>query len=329
MAVYIVTGNLGAGKSLCMMGKMRDYLWEGKRVATNVNVRVEHLVSGKAPRNILRTPDQPPAEFLWDVLGLGSDSRNEKTFGMLLLDEVGTWLNAREWKGNERQRVIEWFIHSRKRRWDCYLLAQSINMIDKQVREAIGEHVVFCRRFDRMTVPLIGPLIAAAGGRLPLPQVHVAAVRYCAGMSINTAPTVARWFYSGRDLWGSYDTSQRFDASNDGCASMLSPDKYPWLRKPMGIGFTVQEWLEKRDFHRLAALVDRIRPISDLERQYRYLQVCDNVPESLHVAPVVTFEDYFSSHTSITPDGIPAQRSGLKWGVSRWQQSADAIGYAA
>lgn len=40
MAVYIVTGNLGAGKSLIAMGKMRDYLWRGRRIATNVNVHV-------------------------------------------------------------------------------------------------------------------------------------------------------------------------------------------------------------------------------------------------------------------------------------------------
>lgn len=265
MAVYIVTGNLGGGKSLVCQGRMRDYLWRGRRVATNVNVRVENLVSHRAPRDILRIPDYPTAQFLWDGLGFGSDERDESKFGMLLIDEVGTWLNSRAWQGGDRQRVIDWFLHSRKRRWDCYLVAQSVNMIDRQIRDAIGEHVVFCRRLDRLGIPMIGPLLSAMGAAVRMPQVHVAAVRYVAGMSVNTAPTVDRWFYRGRELYGSYDTSQRFDAANDGVATMLSPDRYAWLRKPHGFWFGVQEFLERNGYRRLADALGRVRRLDQAE----------------------------------------------------------------
>lgn len=321
MSVYIVTGNLGGGKSLICMGKVRDYLWRQRRVATNVNVRLEHLVSGRFPRDVLRVPDHPSAEFLWDGLGMGSDTRDEKQFGMLLLDEVGTWLNAREWKGNDRQRVIEWFIHSRKRGWDCYLVAQSVNMIDKQVREAIGEHVVFCRRFDRMGLPLIGPFLSALGATIRMPQVHVAAVRYVAGMSLNSAPTVDRWFYSGRDLWGSYDTGQRFSASNDGVATMLSPHKYAWIRKPESLGFRFQEFCERHNFMRLASVVGRLRKADRQELDYRYLQVADETPESLFRATARTFDEWLADSV---PPCVPAQLSGLRLSMPDFEQGSTA-----
>ncbi|MCA3031947.1 MAG: hypothetical protein ING71_15725 [Rhodocyclaceae bacterium] len=298
MAVYIVTGNLGGGKSLVCMGRARDYLWRGCRVATNVNVRVENLVSHRAPRDILRIPDHPTAEFLWNDLGYGSDDRDESKFGMLLIDEVGTWLNSRSWQGGDRQRVIEWFIHSRKRRWDCYLIAQSVNMIDRQVRDAIGEHVVFCRRLDRLGIPMIGPLLSAMGAAARMPQVHVAAVRYVAGMSVNTAPTVDRWFYRGRELYGSYDTSQRFDAANDGVATMLSPDRYPWLRKPNGFWFGVQEFLQRNGFRRLSDALGRVRRLDQAEIDYRCLQLMDTVPQSFFSRPLPTFSEWARSQNA-------------------------------
>lgn len=295
MAVYIVTGNLGSGKSLVAMGKMRDYLWRGRRVATNVNVHVEHLISGNHPSNILRVADHPTSDFLWNELGFGSDTKDESKFGMLLLDEVGTWLNSREWKSTDRQRVIDWFIHSRKRRWDCYLVCQSVNMIDKQVREAIGEHVVICRRLDRMGLPLIGWLTNFLGLRLTMPQVHIAHVRYCAGMSLNTAPTVARWIYTGRDLWGSYDTSQRFQSENDGCSTVLPPSLYEWLRKPRGFGLYWIDVCKQRNWKRLERLIECFRTVTDQEKSYRLLQLWTEHGAALTSKMLPTYSEWADS----------------------------------
>lgn len=273
MAVYIITGNLGSGKSLCAMGKMRDYLWENKKVATNVNVHVENLVSGKAKRDIIRTPDHPSSEFLWDKLGLGGESKLESGFGMLLIDEVGTWLNSREWKGSDRQKVIEWFIHSRKRRWNCYLIAQSVNMIDKQIREAIGEHIVLCARADRFGIPFVGFLFSQLGLNIRLPQIHMAKVYYAAGKSLLNAPVVDRWVYSGRDLWGSYDTGQRFSADNDGMATMLDPHTYQWLQKPSSFTLDMIEVCKSRRWQRLERVFELLHTQTPAERGYRLLQL--------------------------------------------------------
>ena len=37
MAVYFITGKLGSGKSIAAVGKIRDYLNEGRAVATNLD----------------------------------------------------------------------------------------------------------------------------------------------------------------------------------------------------------------------------------------------------------------------------------------------------
>lgn len=329
MAVYLVTGNLGSGKSVITMGKMRDYLWRNRRVATNVNVRVENLVSGKHYRDIVRTPDWPSAEYLWDGLGYGSDTKDESKFGMFLVDEVGTWLNARTWGDKDRPRVIEWFVHSRKRRWDCYLVAQSVNMIDKQVREAIGEHVVICRRYDRMGIPMIGPLISMLGAKLRLPQVHVAAVRYCAGMAIDHAPTVDRWFYSGRDLWGTYDTGQRFgppppgkevhykDAAEkqrdaripNGLATMLSPDKYTWLQKPHNLWMSAAAIARQRGWHRVEAILEAMHEETTAERNYRLLALWEEHGNILAKQPSRSFDQWQCDLARISAAG--EQTSGV------------------
>lgn len=292
MAVYLVTGQLGSGKSLIAMGRMRDYLWANKRVATNVNVHVEHLVSGKQRTNILRVPDMPPAEFLWDVLGEGSDSKKENTFGMFLMDEVGAWLDNRAYGEKGRAAIIEWFVHSRKRRWDCYLIAQSVNMIDKKIRESIGEHIVVCSRWDRRGVPIFGVLARLLGFRITLPQVHNAKVFYTGGQNIAKAEKVESWTYTGRDLWGSYDTSQRFQRENDGCSTILSNYDYEYLRKPRGFALAFLDMCKQRDWHRLERIAELLHTQTPAERGYRLLQLLGQFGNDLNKPLAPTFDEW-------------------------------------
>jgi len=43
MAVYVVTGKLGAGKTLVAVGKIQDKIVSGCRVATNLDLRIHNL----------------------------------------------------------------------------------------------------------------------------------------------------------------------------------------------------------------------------------------------------------------------------------------------
>jgi hypothetical protein len=210
MAVYVVTGKLGAGKTLVAVGKIQDKIVAGCRVATNLDLRLHKLprvgIFAKTP-NVIRIPDKPSLEDL-EVIGKGNDSYDENKNGLLVLDECGTWFNSRSWADKERQSVINWFLHARKLGWDIIFLIQDLSIMDKQARVALAEHVVYCRRLDKITIPFLGAIYSmVTGAKLPLPKVHVGIVKY--GDSPQSM-TVERWTYTGRDLYQAYDTKQAF-----------------------------------------------------------------------------------------------------------------------
>lgn len=237
MPVYLVSGKLGAGKTLACVGRIQDALREGRRVATNLDLKLEKLFrphAGKPvpsdgssashqPLTVMRVPDKPTSHDL-DVIGMGNESMDESKNGLLVLDELGSWLNAREWADKSRQGVIDWLIHSRKKGWDVYLIVQDVSLVDKQVRSALVEYLVTCRRMDRMRIPFFGPLIKfMSGGYMSgnMPKMHFGIVRY--GVSPD-AVVADRWVYLGRALYDGYETRQVFSSTYDsGVYSYLPP----------------------------------------------------------------------------------------------------------
>ncbi|WP_295720414.1 zonular occludens toxin domain-containing protein [uncultured Halovibrio sp.] len=208
MATYVVTGKLGGGKTLACVGRIRDALIEGRPVATNLDIDLVKLLGKKAKNATLyRVPDKPAADDL-HALGSGNDGYEEEKNGLLVLDECGTWFNAREWNDKNRRGLIDWLIHARKWGWDPYFIVQDVSMMDKQARKALAEHVVYCRRLDRFSIPLLDPLYKLATDKpLPKKKVHVGIVKY--GDQPN-APMAERWWYVGKDLYPAFNTKQIF-----------------------------------------------------------------------------------------------------------------------
>ncbi|MNZ29795.1 Zonular occludens toxin (Zot) [compost metagenome] len=198
MAVYFVTGKLGAGKSLAALDKIRERLSQGRRVATNLDLHLDGMFT-ECRTSAIRLPDKPrPSDM--EALGSGYDSDNprdydESKFGLIVLDECGTWLNTREWNDKERRKLIDWFLHARKHRWDVMFLIQDIDSCDGQIVKSLCEHLVVCRRMDRFK--LLG---------IKLPRMHFANVYY----GRTTEVHVERWTYRGNDLFDAYDTGQIF-----------------------------------------------------------------------------------------------------------------------
>jgi len=239
VAVYIVTGELGSGKSLQAVNKIREALQGGRRVATNMNIRVERLVSSRKRFELYRLPDWPTLADLV-ALGKGHEGKfDEKKFGLIVLDELATFMNSREWQGEGkdgkkiRLDLINWFRHARKLRWHLILLSQDIESLDKQVRAALAEHVVRCKRLDRFTVPLLSTLTKMLGfGAVSLPQVHLGIVRY--GSHLN-APVVDKWWLpDAKSLHGAYDTEQKI-LGEESAATMLDGRSAPYLWEPQGV----------------------------------------------------------------------------------------------
>lgn len=207
MADYLVTGKKGAGKSLFCVGVIRDAVLSGKRVATNLNIHVDHLFPASSRATLTRIPDRPNADDMI-ALGRGQDGVIEDENGIIVIDEAGTFLNARSWGDKERQPLIDWLVHSRKFGWDTYFIAQGIEQLDKQVRTTLLEYRVTVTRTDKWPIPLVTPLVKLLTGyHLTLPKMHIGTIRH--GMERDSL-VIDRKMYLAKDLFPAYDTQQIF-----------------------------------------------------------------------------------------------------------------------
>lgn len=205
MSNSVVQGKLGCGKGKYVVGKMRAHLRKGLRVATNCDLFLEKLMPQGSKATALRVPDKPTPKDLDDI-GFGcadEDKYDEDKYGIMVLDELGAWLNARAHAGADRQPFINWMIHARKKRWHVYFIAQDLSMIDAQVRNSLIEYVVKLVRADKMRIPVVGPLLGKFGS---LKGVHVAKTML---MEIPGFVVDTDWF-KGKDLQDGYDTLQIF-----------------------------------------------------------------------------------------------------------------------
>lgn len=254
MAIYLIEGKLGAGKTLCAVGRIRDALFDGKRVATNLDLRLDDLVNTDARMcRVIRLPDKPTVGHL-EMLGLGNPDLDESRNGLIVLDEMAAYMNARSYGDKDRQPVIDWLIHSRKKGWDVYFICQNIGQIDKQVRESLVEYRVTCKRMDRLTIPFLRPVFSLlTGGRwVPrLPRIHQAMVRY--GVEVS-APLADKWTYRGNDLFKAYDTRQVF---------RFDPWQAPYSYLPP---YYTKGWKAVRRYRNIARKMAERRRLTGLQR---------------------------------------------------------------
>jgi len=242
MAVYAVVGKLGTGKTKFAVWRAQLALRTGRRVASNVDLRLDVLAgSGKRRVSYVRIPDKPTA-FDLEAIGHGNpDSYDEDRNGVLILDELGTWLNARSYQDKSRSGLLDWLIHARKLGWDVFLIVQDAGMIDKQVRTALIEYEARCLRLDKVKIPFVGGWIndlaglfrpGGDGGRAGyLPRMHLVAARIGEGANSVVAE---RWVYRGDWLHQAYDTRQVFRSDYEhGAYSQLHPLRFvPVVKAP-------------------------------------------------------------------------------------------------
>lgn len=214
MAVYSVEGKLGTGKTKFCVWMAQQALRDRRRVASNVDLRLEKLVPEGRAVYYTRIPDKPsPDDF--ELIGHGNpETYDEERNGLLILDELGTWLNSRSFQDKSRAGLLDWLIHARKKGWDVYLIVQDAGMIDKQVREALIEYQCVCMRMDKVKIPFIGQFLSGIGGMIGyprfgcLPRLHQVVARVGGSQKI----VADRWLFRGDDLHDAYDTRQVFRA---------------------------------------------------------------------------------------------------------------------
>jgi hypothetical protein len=229
MAVYSVEGKLGTGKTKFCVWRAQDAIIDGRKVASNVDI-APHLLCPRRRAKIIRIPDKPTASDL-DAMGHGNpDSYEEDKNGVLILDELGTWLNSRSFQDKERAGLLDWLIHARKHGWDVYLIVQDANMIDKQVREALIEYQIRCMRMDKVRIPVLGHFLGLIKDRWSYwPKFHLATARVGFGA---TQIVAERWQFVGAKLHAAYDTRQVFRSDYPhGTFTALPP--WDWKPAPM------------------------------------------------------------------------------------------------
>ena len=226
MAVFSVEGKLGTGKTKFAVYMAQQALLQGRKVASNVDLKPEILCPWRR-RHYVRIPDKPTAAD-FEAMGHGNpDTYDEDRNGVLLLDELGTWLNTRSFQDKGRASVIDWMIHARKLGWDVYLIVQDEGMIDKQVREALIEYQCRCMNLSKVKLPFVGNilgLIKKSWGYLP--KMHTVTARTGYGQN---AIIAEKWLYRGTELHDFYDTRQVFKSDYPHGAHSVLP---PWDWEP-------------------------------------------------------------------------------------------------
>ncbi len=208
MTGWIIQGVRGEGKSLCAVGKAREYLERGCPVATNLDLFLDKLVDKDNDSIVYRLPDKPRIQD-FELLppAYDPDYGGEDKNGLIILDELGTWLNSRSWNDKTRAAILNWLFLSRKLHWDLILLSQDHEMIDTQARTTLCDYLVQASRLDRQKIPYLAPILEFIGFNAFFPKVHIYYVFY--GLSTQSKP-VETWRFTGKDLYDAYNTNQRF-----------------------------------------------------------------------------------------------------------------------
>jgi hypothetical protein len=135
-----VEGVKRSGKSKLAVDLMSEYIKRGCKVATNLDLFLENL-DPKGNNSVIRLPDHPRS---CDFLALGSaypeldpdkpETYDEKKNGVVLVDELLTFLNSRDWKEKDRPLIVNWMVQMGKYGWDFIAIGQDFDSVDKQLR---------------------------------------------------------------------------------------------------------------------------------------------------------------------------------------------------
>jgi len=193
------------GKSVFALGMAVEYMHSGRRVVCNFPLNYEAIdqtygKNFKKSRVTICSP-RPTSRELY-ALGEGwhpEFPNVEEKGGLLIIDEAGSWINARTYNDADRQAIVKWFTLSGKLGWDVLLLVQDPDLLDKQIRSAGVELFGRVMRTDRAKIPVLG---------INLPRMHIATFRY--GMEQNAIKCFSK-MYRGNSVYKYFDTHFMFE----------------------------------------------------------------------------------------------------------------------
>ena len=145
--IEIYTGTPGSGKSLHVADVMKRCIeWFKSPVIANFEFRAKAL-NGKGWGSFLYVPNQKLnpdllVRFSEEYKKLRGFEHVPEDHILLVIDEAQIIFNSRSWNSNDRPEWISFFTQHRKLGYKVILVAQYMDMLDKQMRAVIEyEHI--------------------------------------------------------------------------------------------------------------------------------------------------------------------------------------------
>jgi len=158
--IQIVTGKLGAGKTLLTVMLLFDALCRGATVVTNIAVNWEELERmARLSRRKVLNPAQlirlnPETDKNWHKsIPFGSPDMFIEVF----LDEIHLFFNARDWQKTamDSKSLLSFLTQSRKARVNVTFIAQEITTVEKQFR-VLAEWELYVFSSDHIPLGFLG-----------------------------------------------------------------------------------------------------------------------------------------------------------------------------
>ncbi|NQZ22468.1 MAG: hypothetical protein HRT53_10460 [Colwellia sp.] len=208
-------GSRGSGKSKYSVERMQNRLKSGRAVATNLDLFLDKLMPDNPKAHYVRLPDFPRSS---DLLILDNaypelDHDDPKTyddtkFGCVVLDELLTSFNSRTWNDPDRVEVVNWIVQSRKYGWDLCLIGQSIDGVDKQIKETVIDELYSFRSSQNMFGGVIWNIFFKPWWTKLVPKFHIC-TRYD-GRKKDKNQKIGGDHFRRNDLHDCYKTGQQF-----------------------------------------------------------------------------------------------------------------------
>ncbi len=208
-------GRRGSGKSKYAVEHMQNRLKKGRTVASNLDLFLDKLCPDNPKAHYVRLPDFPRSI---DLLCLGKaypeldhdnpDTYDEKKNGTVVLDELLTSFNSRNWNDPDRLAVVNWIVQSRKDGWDLKLIGQSIDAVDKQIKETVIDELYSFRSSLNLFPGIIWKTFIKPWFDKICPKFHI--VKMYDGRRIDKNLRTGSGHFRRNDLHDCYKTSQQF-----------------------------------------------------------------------------------------------------------------------
>jgi adenosyl cobinamide kinase/adenosyl cobinamide phosphate guanylyltransferase len=148
--ITIVDGPLGSGKSFYAVKLISEALWRRRPVTTNVELvpdwaeRIARIKILAGPHRAARRADAAAdlrryyhySDDVVSVLYADMEPPITENKGLMVIDEAHSVLNNRLFAEEGRKELVDRIRQLRKRGWECCVITQHVESVDKHVRDA-------------------------------------------------------------------------------------------------------------------------------------------------------------------------------------------------